>query len=175
MIKNTCCFTGLRPQKLTFTKDNDTYNRLMEKLDAILVQLIERYDVKQFISGMALGWDTWCAEKILSLKNVYDNIMLCCVLPCKQQDRYWSFNDRIKYAEIIKKSDSIIKIQEYYTSDCMIKRNKKMVDESMFVVALWDGQSGGTEQTVNYALSCDRNIIVINPHDLSIRIHKSSN
>ena len=49
-------------------------------------------------------------------------------------------------------------------------RNKYMVDKADIIVCCFDGQSGGTAQTVNYALEKDKIIIQINPNDASVSI-----
>ena len=66
-MKENCCFTGLRPQKLIFKENSEQYNIIMSKCEKYIIQLINRYDVTNFISGMALGWDIWCAEKVLKI------------------------------------------------------------------------------------------------------------
>lgn len=45
----------------------------------------------------------------------------------------------------------------------MINRNHYMVDKSLYVLALWDSQQGGTADTIQYAIKQKRRIIVINP------------
>lgn len=60
-------------------------------------------------------------------------------------------------------ADTVNILQQYYSHDCMIKRNCYMVDKSLYVLALWNGQSGGTANTVQYAIKNQRRIIVINP------------
>jgi len=76
MNENNCCFTGLRPQKLNFNENSEKHNIIISKCEKYIIQLIERYNVTNFVSGMALGWDTWCAEKVLKLKHTYPNISL---------------------------------------------------------------------------------------------------
>lgn len=158
----TCCFTGLRPHKLSFKENSEMYYIIMQKCEKYIIQLIKIYDVTHFISGMALGWDTWCAEEILNLKKSC-NITLECAVPCNEQDKYWSDTYRKKYRRILKKADAVNVLQPHYSSNCMIKRNYYMVDKSMYVIALWDGQNGGTEDTIRYAMKCKRRIIIINP------------
>ncbi len=53
-------------------------------------------------------------------------------------------------------------MSENYTSDCMLKRNRYMVDNSDIVIAVWDGRSGsGTGATVNYAKKQGKKVIII--------------
>ena len=66
--RKTCAFTGNRPQKLPWGEDESDYrciavkNRIREEIRGA----IERgYDT--FISGMALGGDTYFAEEVLAL------------------------------------------------------------------------------------------------------------
>jgi predicted Rossmann fold nucleotide-binding protein DprA/Smf involved in DNA uptake len=57
-------------------------------------------------------------------------------------------------------------LQTSYTRDCMIKRNRYMVDRSRYVLAVWDGSNGGTGYTVRYARSQNRIVQIINPTEL---------
>lgn len=163
-----CCFTGLRPQKLSFSENSEIYKLILKKLDQILKQLINAYHVNYFISGMALGWDTWCAKEILVLKNEYPEIILECALPCKNQDKYWNISDKISYQEVLSHSDKVTYIQHNFSYNGIMERNRYMVDCSRYVIALWDGQSGGTEKTLRYAIDQNKRIIVLNPIDLKI-------
>ncbi len=171
-MKENCCFTGLRPQKLIFKENSEQYNIIMSKCEKYIIQLINRYDVTNFISGMALGWDIWCAEKVLKIKEKYPKISLECALPCKGQNKYWNESDKIRYAEILGKADSVVYSQEKYTYDCMMKRNMYMIDKSLYVFALWNRQSGGTANTIKYALEKERRIIIINSVTMKISTNR---
>ncbi len=172
MIKNYCCFTGLRPQKLIFKENSEEYNIIMSKCEKYIIQLIKLYNVTNFISSMALGWDILCAEKVLKLKHTYPNILLECAIPCLNQDKYWGELDKHRYAEILSKADNIFQLQEKYTPDCMLKRNMYMVDKCLYVFALWDRQRGGTANTIKYALEKERRIILINPVTMAVSTNK---
>lgn len=44
----------------------------------------------------------------------------------------------------------------------MLKRNRRMVDYSKYVIAAWDGRKyGGTYYTINYAKKLNKEIILI--------------
>lgn len=71
MKDRSCCFTEHRPNSLPFG-----YNEHEEscvKLKAILTDTIEKQitenGVTHFISGMAMGVDTFAAEAVLKLKE----------------------------------------------------------------------------------------------------------
>ncbi len=91
----TCCFTGYRPQKVNweFNSSSKEYLRVAESIENLINQAIKN-GYKYFISGMALGFDTLCAETVLKLKTINPEIKLICDLPCKEQDKYWSHRQK---------------------------------------------------------------------------------
>jgi len=54
-------------------------------------------------------------------------------------------------------------IEKHYTIDCFDLRNRYMVMRSDIVLAVWNGQAGGTANTIRYAQRLDKRIYVINP------------
>ena len=66
----TCAFTGHRPQNLPWQFNEADINCL--KLKQILNQQISQLaknGFTDFLSGMALGSDTWAAEAVLNLRK----------------------------------------------------------------------------------------------------------
>ena len=60
---------------------------------------------------------------------------------------------------ILKKADSVTLVSERYTPECMLKRNRYMVDKSDLVIAVFNGiKSGGTWYTINYAQKKNKTI-----------------
>lgn len=68
-----CAFTGHRPQNLPFrfNETDERCLRLKAELRKLIVQMIEQKNVTHFISGMALGIDTYAAEIVLDLKSQF--------------------------------------------------------------------------------------------------------
>lgn len=164
----TCAFTGHRPQSLPFGF-NETDERcfaLKARIRDEVRKLIEEEGVTHFISGMALGVDMYSAEIVLDLKKEYPQITLECAIPCENQSEKWREADRDRYFGLIEKCDKEKLIQTRYTPDCMEKRNKYMVDNANYIIAIWSGKPSGTGKTVRYAASKGINIIQINPYEL---------
>lgn len=108
----------------------------------------------------------WAAELVLELKMSKPGIQLGCVLPCETQANRWHENARDRYFAILAKADYTHLISRHYTSDCMKKRNHFLVDNSNFVLAVYNGNPrSGTAQTLNYAHKQKRAISIINPKD----------
>lgn len=163
--KRTACFTGHRPQSIPYLWDegSELSLRLKDELRNMIIDLIDNHGVSHFISGMALGVDMIAAEIVLELKKKYPNITLECAIPCETQARKWTEKYRDRYFSIIEMSDKETLLQTHYTADCMHKRNKYMVDNSDYVIAVWNGSSSGTGKTVLYAKENNKQIIQIKP------------
>lgn len=149
---NTCCFTGHR------VIQSGDRQRIEANLDIILDDLYKS-GVRNFIFGGALGFDLLAAQRVLKLKQRYYGVRLIAALPCKNQDAKWNSYQKKIYSDIVSRADEKIYVSEYYTSDCMHKRNRYMVDNSSIVVAYIVYPGGGTAYTVNYAYDCGKRII----------------
>ena len=160
--------TGYRPMKLPFGFDLNHPDaiRLRAMLKAEYERLIDN-GFKHFLTGGALGCDMMAAEVILELKEEYRKKKirighwLC--LPCYDHDAKWNDADRERLAQIKQKSTTIYTSETPYYNGCMQVRNKYMVDTSRVLLGVYDGQKGGTHNTIEYAKKKNRKIILINP------------
>lgn len=164
----TCCFTGHRPKSLPW-KNDETDLRCIScksKIKFTLENLIVESGYNKFISGMAMGADTICAEITLSLKILYPHIELFCAVPNYAFTDGWPDKNVKKFFDILKLADNVKYISEntIYNRRDFMKRNIYMVDSSDIVVAVYkEGESGGTKNTVNYARSKNKKVIIIEP------------
>ena len=167
IIKNlnctTACFTGHRIQKLPwrFNEGDERCIRMKIALRAEIEKAINR-GYTTFLCGMALGFDTICAETVLELKQSYKYIKLIGALPCRNQDNKWLEKDKQRYRTLIKQLDGIRCIyNEYIGAECMIERNRYMVNSSSLMIALYNNILGGTKSTIDYARKQGLEIIII--------------
>lgn len=149
----TCCFTGHR--KLP----SNMYQKIDEILKEEVIKLVKR-GVRYFGVGGALGFDTLCALAILDIKKTEPQIKLILVLPCKNQDKYWSRQDKEIYRFIKASADKIVYVSKNYTKDCMIIRNCHLVDNSSYCICYLTNRSSGTAFTVRRAK--EKGVITIN-------------
>ena len=167
-MKNTCCFTGHRPGGLPF-KYNEQDPRciaLKNRLRFSITRLITEMGVDKFITGMAMGVDIFAAEEVLALKRKFPNIKLFCAIPCESQADSWSEFWKKRYHAILDSADGSVVLSPEYTKACMHIRNHYMVDNSNYIIAVWDGKSGGTASTIAYANKKNREILIIDPEEL---------
>ena len=155
MIEYTCCFTGHRQLPL-MERDiiADCLKRNME-------QLIRENGVRTFLAGGALGFDTLAAHTVLSLKQTYPYLKLGLVLPCREQYRGWQETDKRIYRSILQQADNTIYTGDRYTAGCMHRRNRYLVEHSLYCICYLTHSTGGTFYTVNYAHQQQRRIINI--------------
>lgn len=167
-MTKTCSCTGHRPKGFPFRYGIDAvkHNAYMKELETVVELAITEYGITCFISGMALGVDLDFAEIVIKLKNKYP-IALECAIPCPNQTYPWSDRDKLRYERIKKKADNVTLVSERYTHDCMLKRNRYMVDKSNLVIAVFNGiEKGGTWYTLKYAKSKRVPILQINLYQI---------
>ncbi|MFA6867475.1 MAG: SLOG family protein [Clostridia bacterium] len=161
----TCCFTGHRSQKLPWKfNENDKRFFDMKARTKIEIEKAIANGYTTFISGMALGFDMLCAELVLELKKDNPNIKLIGALPCKNQQKLWIHEQQKRYGNLLKQLDGIrCKYDAYNGSECMLERNRYMIDNSSLCIALFNGLHGGTESTINYAKNQGLKLVIIKP------------
>lgn len=162
----TCSFTGYRPSKLPFKNNcnSEEYKKLCQVLEKE-IRLMINNGVRYFLTGMAQGVDIMCGEIVLELKSEFD-IHLFCVIPCKNQFTGLDDKSLAKYNKLISEASGVIYTsEEEYSKGCMMKRNRYLVDNAEYLLAVFDGQKGGTMSTINYAIKKKKTIVIINPND----------
>ena len=64
----------------------------------------------------------------------------------------WPEAERDRYRELVARCDMETMVSDTYSSTCMQRRDRYMVDHAMLLIAAFDGTAGGTRYTVEYAL-----------------------
>lgn len=161
----TCCFTGHRPANLPWKYNEQGLHFYLFKFKLMkIIKKAIKFGYTKFISGMALGADLICAELIVKIKKTHPNIILECAIPCCNQSEKWSYKYKNRYNNIICKADIVTYVSnKRYFNGCMQKRNIYMVDNSDFVIAIFNGKPGGTQTTIEYAKSLNKKIKILKP------------
>ena len=165
MIEKCCAFTGHRPRKFPWGYD-ETDARCIALKKALTEQTARLVEAgyTDFFSGMAEGIDTWAALAVLALKKENSALKLHCVLPCEGQADRWSASARELYFSILEQADEVVYVSREYSADCMLKRNRYLVDHAACLLAVYNGEwRGGTAMTVRYAQRKKRKILIIDP------------
>ena len=153
MLENCCAFTGHRPRKFPWKYD-EADSRCLALKAVLADQIAALVDAgfTQFLSGMAEATDTWSALSVLTLREKNPAIRLHCILPCKEQAEKWSASSQNLYYSILDRADSIVYVSRAYHKNCMLERNRFLVDHAAALLAVYNGERrGGTAATMRYA------------------------
>ena len=161
---SACAFTGYRPGKLPWMEDetDPRYIALKARLRTAVEEAC-RQGMEHFICGMAQGCDLYFCEIVLALKQDWPHITLEAAVPCPTQADGWPAADRARYGRLLKQCDYETMVQSSYSPGCMMRRNRYMVDHASLLIAVYDGQSGGTGNTVLYAIRQHIPVVYVPP------------
>lgn len=157
--KQRCCFTGHRPEKLC-VNESEIKPALAPAIESAIAA-----GKLTFISGMSRGVDIWAAELVLQYRKADSSIHLICALPYPDFERRWSAQWQQRYREILQRADLIRIISASFSMSSYQIRNEWMVNKSSLVIAVFNGENGGTKNTIEYA----------NAHDVEVAMIETAN
>lgn len=149
----TCCFTGHRPERL-HSRKHDVKVWLAEQ---ILTAYNEGYTI--FITGMQRGVDLWAAEIVLKLKEDHPEIQLIGASAFPHMEDGWTEAWIDTYNNVKNKCDEHYFVRKIPSRQSFFARNHWMVDRSSRVIAVYEGEPGGTKKTIEYAISQDVSVV----------------
>ena len=149
----TCCFTGHRPEKLPWKNNENSPACMTLKLKlADTLSALYGAGYRHFICGMAPGADLYFGEAVVALRDEHPDATLEAAIPFEGQSAKWPLELRKRYYRLAEECDSQTILHTMYTPDCMMDRNRYMVDHSSVLVAVYNGEPGGTQNTILYAM-----------------------
>lgn len=154
MKNRTCCFTGHR--NIPAKQEKNIFKATIKTIEDLVKKGVLYYG-----TGGALGFDTIAALAVLEIKKEYPDVRLILVLPCLNQTRGWPKESVVLYEAIKKQADKVVYTSQEYTRGCMHKRNRHLVDNSLFCITYLTEVKGGTAYTVDYASKKGLSIINI--------------
>ena len=151
--QESCSFTGHRPEKLPWG-DNERDPRcaaLRRRIaDALQAAYAEGY--RHYLCGMAQGCDLLFGEAVCNLRRRHADVTLEAAIPCPSQADGWPPEQLSRYRDILEQCDAQTMLADRYSPQCMLRRDRYLVDRAALLLAVYDGQPGGTRYTVEYAL-----------------------
>ena len=158
----TCCFTGHRPSKLPWGQNENDLRCIAVKQElASRLEGVYETGFRHFMCGMAIGCDMYFAEAVLALREKHPDVSLEAVIPCGTQPDRWAKPLRMRYTSLLDRCDSVKVLQIMYSRDCMMRRNKYMVDNSSLLLSCFMGIPGGTMNTIVYAERSGLKVVLI--------------
>lgn len=164
----TCCFIGYSTQNYL------NYVKLEELLRKEILWLITEKGVQHFISSMGIGTDIMAAKIVLELKKKYQVLTLESAIAYEKRAVGWTKKQKNEYFDILSRCEKETMLQREYSPDCLSLCNEYMVNKSEYVIAVWNGRSNRTKDTVMYARQLNRCLTIINPSYLLITRENSN-
>ena len=162
--RQTCCFTGHRPDKLPWGLDEaDPRCAALKRSLVRELEALYRRGFRHFISGMAMGCDLYFAQSALELRERCPGVTVEGAVPCPTQADRWPSSLHRRWRDILDRCDLETVVQQKYDRWCMLRRDRYMVDRSAVILAVFDGTPGGTRYTLDYAMDKKREILLLDP------------
>ena len=148
-------FAGHRPEKLPWGEDESDPRCIALKQQlarAVRAAAGEGYDT--FLCGMARGCDFYFAEAVLE-----QGLRLEGYLPCPSQADRWSIEDRARQTALLLRCGAVHMVEPVYSKGCMLRRNRRMVEDCDALLTVYDGSPGGTGAAVEYARRMGKSVM----------------
>lgn len=155
-------FTGHRPDKLGGYSREAKQKLYNFAHQVVRVHLDPEYTYSHgqnnsAIIGMAQGWDMTVAQACYALGVPYT-----AAVPYYGQESIWPDEDtKTLYRCLLESAEKVIYVSETTggnASAALQLRNRWIVDHSERMIALWNGQRGGTYNCVKYAGTVNRDV-----------------
>lgn len=154
----TVAGTGHRPEKLG---GYDYYNPKRVWVRSEIKVALEFLKPTRGISGMALGFDQDLASVFVEMA-----IPFTAAIPFVGQEDGWPPHARKFFDWLLERADDVVIVSPGpYAAWKMQTRNEWMVDHSQWIIACWDGSSGGTKNCVDYAIKRKHRMWMIDPKE----------
>ena len=152
-----------KSQSVAFTGHRNIIgNKRPELRVAVDNALIELYQsgYRNFISGMAMGFDLLAASAVIALKRRFSDVKLIAVVPYRNQSEKFNEYEQKRYQYALQNADEVIVLRENYYNGCLLRRNDFMLAHSSGLIAYYNGkQKGGTFYTIRKASESSMPII----------------
>ena len=151
------------PQHIVAFSGHRTYDGSVDdRLRSVVADLYAE-GVRIFRVGMAEGFDLAAGEAVLSLMELYEDIVLEAYVPWPLFSARFDRESKRRYDAIIAKAQVIRYAGFAFQNSIFHQRNDMLVDGAGYLVAWWNGSRSGTGYTVGRARRQRTKIINLYP------------
>ena len=98
-----------------------------------------------------MGVDIWAGQIVLQKKAQNPELHLIAATPWPGFANRWSSEWQAQYNALLHDADLVINVCNHYHNGVFQQRNEWMVDHSNRLIAYFNGATGGTKNTIEYA------------------------
>lgn len=118
--------------------------------------IANRKKIQHLVTGMAIGVDTNAAILCRALSIPY-----VAAIPFPNQEKRWDTEDQLLYKELLEDASGIFLVSKGgYSKKKFLTRNKWIVDNSDYLLSIWNGKSKGTLHCMNYAVKQNKTVFL---------------
>lgn len=106
---------------------------------------------------------------VLNMKQAFPEkrIRLKAVVPYEEHYAGWTTEYQERYFNILEQADENVILFPRFVEGCFQMRNRYMIDRSGHLIAVFNGEPGGTCNTIEYAREKGLEIVLFHPVRLS--------
>ncbi len=166
VVQRTCALTGDPFFLLPFDPDRGERARTLR--DAIFheTEKMVLLGYHRFLCGFTPGVDLIFAETVLELRRKHRDITLESVLAYENEAASWEENTRERYYRLLGYCDREHLLQTRFTTGCLARRNRYLVEHANLLLAVSDGLLGNPLQAIHCAAVLGKSILRISPSTL---------
>lgn len=159
--------TGHRPDAMSEAQQiwaREELRRTMKRLQLF-------HGLKEAISGMALGADTWWAEAAVSF-----GVPFAAYIPFEEQPNRWPESAQARWRELRSKATRELVLGDHYSVGFFHARNDAMIRDADLCVALYiqGKESGGTYSAVKKIRALGKPLILLDPSTQTVASERLS-
>ena len=140
-----CCFAGHRPEKLSVPEE-EAKAWMSAQIDCAIDD-----GYVTFITGCGMGADIWAAQIVIGKRAHMPSLHLITATPYPGFGYRWKEPWKTQYIQLLKNADLVKTLSPRYTEDCLLLRDRWIVDHASRLIALSADLPGNTLQTIAYA------------------------
>ena len=144
LLSKGCAFSGHRNVKAEH----------LSALPSLLLKAIEyayNEGCRDFYSGGAIGFDIIAAREVLRFRLSHPDVHLVMLLPCVDQDAYWTERQKDNYRFVLSEANEVVYISDEYTPTCIKERNLRLAESADIMICYLYHRASGAGQTVAMA------------------------
>ena len=145
-------FTGHRPDKITgWAHSPEVVERTIR--EAVAREIVRQCEcgAKEFVSGMAPGFDLWAADEVDRLRKegvISPATRLTLAIPYPHFERSFEVAHHPLYNHIVEVAEEVVYVSQHYHKGCYAMRNDFLVERADTLIAYYEGIEGGTRYTL---------------------------
>lgn len=168
-IQTVISIIGHKPNRLFgYYGKKDLYEKLRDLIEVRLSEITEAVEGNiLLVNGLALGTDRIFSKISFELAKQDDRYFTEALIPYAKYEANWPQESQEEYYDLLKQFDVVTYMtKKDYLPSLALKRDKYMINESDFLLAVYTGGKGEILDAIKYAKKVDVPIIRIRPREI---------